>query len=118
MSVKYIDNTNAVKARIKHGAGVFVRMAAEDVLRKAYSKTPRKDGNLRADTTVAVQGNKAIIVWHKQYAQYQERGMRRDGTHVVRNYTTAGTGKKFAENAVKEVVKETGSYVLKAMRVS
>lgn len=33
------------------------------------------------------------------YAAYQERGMRADGSHKVRHYTTPGTGKHFLRNA-------------------
>ena len=40
------------------------------------------------------------------YAAYQERGMRADGTHVVRNYTSAGTGAHFLETAGDSVAKD------------
>ena len=44
------------------------------------------------------------IIWRQPYSSYQERGSRADGSHVVRNYTTPGTGKDFAKNSVKETL--------------
>jgi len=44
------------------------------------------------------------------YASYQHRGMRKDGTHVVRNYTTSGTNKKFLEDSGKVIAPKSGSY--------
>ena len=45
---------------------------------------PRETGNLRR--VVEVDTNK--ITYQSPYAHYQYKGMREDGTHVVRNYTT------------------------------
>lgn len=39
------------------------------------------------------------IVWDSVYALYQWFGVRADGTHRVRNYTTPGTGKQWVEAA-------------------
>lgn len=44
------------------------------------------------------------IEFNKEYAAYQERGMRRDGTHVVKNYSTPGTGKDYLKGAAAEVI--------------
>lgn len=52
----------------------------------------------------------------KAYAAFQERGMRRDGSHVVRHYTTAGTGKGFFKRAIDGVVKNRNSYIAEAKR--
>lgn len=39
------------------------------------------------------------VVWDTVYALYQWYGIRADGTHPVKNYTTAGTGKQWVEKA-------------------
>lgn len=39
------------------------------------------------------------LVWSNVYAGYQWYGMRVDGTHIVRHYTTPGTGKMWVETA-------------------
>lgn len=56
---------------------------------KAMDKyVPMDEGNLR--TNVDVQTDK--IIYESPYATYQYYGMREDGSHVVRKYTTPGTG--------------------------
>ena len=45
-------------------------------------------GSLRE--TVSIEVDK--ITYESAYAQYQYHGMREDGSHVVKNYTTPGTG--------------------------
>lgn len=41
------------------------------------------------------------LVWDTVYALYQWFGIRKDGTHPVKNYTTPGTGKLWVEEAKK-----------------
>lgn len=118
MSVKVTDNTPRVITQQQQGTRVFLRMAAEEIVRVARPKTPKLKGNLRSDVNIIPKGGTSIeVVWNKEYAQYQERGKRRDGSHVVRRYTTGGTGPHFAENAVKEVVKKTSEINIKATRL-
>lgn len=38
------------------------------------------------------------VIFGTPYAAYQHEGVRYDGSHVVKNYTTAGTGPKFLES--------------------
>ena len=85
------------------------RMLLEDIHRESRYNTPMSrglpsDGDLREQVRKQVTGNQGIITWTVPYASYQERGKRFDGSHVVRNYTTPGTGKEFAKNAVKQAV--------------
>lgn len=57
-------------------------------------------GNLRESGKI-VQGDKGslYLVWDTVYALYQWFGVRADGTHRVRHYTTAGTGRQWVETA-------------------
>lgn len=56
---------------------------------KAMDKyIPYDEGNLRTIKTVSSDS----ITYESPYARYQYYGMRDDGTHVVKNYTTPGTG--------------------------
>ena len=72
---------------------------------------PKDEGNLR--TVVSIQANS--ITYESPYARYQYYGMRDDGTHVVRNYTTPGTGpywdKKMVSAEMQDIVKEVQNYV-------
>ena len=49
---------------------------------------PKDEGNLR--TIVDIESNS--ITYESPYALYQYYGIREDGTHEVKNYTTPGTG--------------------------
>lgn len=107
MSVKVEDFTPGIKSNTKVKASTFLRMICDTVIQKAEPKTPKDKGNLSRDILKQVLGLHAVIDWRKVYAQYQERGKREDGTHVIKNYTTPGTGPHFAENAINEAIKDT-----------
>lgn len=55
--------------------------------------TPATEGDesLAPDMVIAVVG------FNTPYAAVQHEGQREDGTHIIKNYTHAGTGKKFLE---------------------
>lgn len=104
MSVRVNDNTGNVYNLTKQRASIFLRTAAEQIVQSSSPKTPRDKGNLRQDVLKTVSGLKGRIEWRKGYAEYQERGSRRDGSRRVKNYTTPGTGPHYAQNAVERIV--------------
>ena len=72
----------------------------------------RDTGNLR---TVVDLSNPQYIVYEMPYAVYQYRGVRKDGTHVVRKYTTPGTGpywdKRMISAEKNDLLKELQSFI-------
>lgn len=114
MKVIVTDNTSKIKSDKKLRANLFIRYALDEVYDEARPVTPKKEGNLSRDVLRQVLGLKGKIVWNKVYAQYQEKGMRRGGGYVVKNYTTPGTGKHFARNSVIKVIAKTPSIMKKA----
>lgn len=48
------------------------------------------------------------------YAAYQERGMRYDGTRVVKKYSTPGTGAHYLERAGRSVSSKVSQYFSRA----
>lgn len=87
------------------------RLIIEDIHRQANKITPLAlTAQLRGNVKKIVQDRDGIIEWRVPYASYQERGMRYDGSHVVRNYTTPGTGKEFAKKSVDKVLKNVAKY--------
>ena len=50
----------------------------------------------------------------EDYAAYQERGMRHDGTNIVKKYTTPGTGKHYLARAGRLVSGRALHYFRKA----
>lgn len=104
MVVKVEHYENNLSKRLNAKLMMCNRLLLEDIHRESQYKTPMRDGDLREQVTKTVEGKSGIITWTVPYAAYQERGKRFDGSHIVRNYTTPGTGKDFAKNAVKSVV--------------
>lgn len=73
-------------------------------------------GHMKAETR-SFRGAKGWRVEvDKAYAQYQERGMRADGSHVVRNYSTAGTSAGFFKRAINMVLRNRTSYINEARK--
>lgn len=72
---------------------------------------PMDTGNLRT----IVDLDKDTITYESPYAKYQYKGMREDGSHVVKNYTTPGTGpywdKRMVSAEMEQIVKEVQKYV-------
>lgn len=72
---------------------------------------PQDEGNLRSIVTITPRS----ITYEMPYAKYQYKGMRDDGTHVVKNYTTPGTcsywDKEMWSAEGEDVVKEVQRYV-------
>ena len=103
MPVKIEHRENNIITALKFKVAIANRLIIEDVHRTSLNKTPMFSSQLRRDVTKTVvpETYTGTIIWKVPYASYQERGSRADGTHVVRNYTTPGTGKDFAKNAVK-----------------
>ena len=61
---------------------------------------PKQDGNLRdAGRVVKPAEGKRDLVWDNVYAGYQWYGMRKDGSNIVKKYTTPGTSKMWVEQA-------------------
>lgn len=113
MAVKVTDNTVQFEHKVTQKSSLFLREFAEQVVNVAQPNTPKDRGNLARDVVKQVLALKGKIKWDKVYASYQERGMRRDGTHRVRNYTTPGTGPHFAKNAINTVVKRESQIMRK-----
>lgn len=106
MSVKIEHRENNVITALKFKVAIANRLIIEDIHRTSLPKTPMKSSYLRRDVekTVVPETYTGTIIWKVPYASYQEQGSRADGSHVVRNYTTSGTGKDFAKNAVKGTI--------------
>lgn len=102
MKVIVKDNMPKIVDDKKKKSSIFLRVLADAVVDESTPKTPKRTGQLRADVLKQVLGTKAKIVWGKRYAIFQE-------SKQYRNYTTPGTGPHFAENAVRNVVKNSES---------
>lgn len=98
--------------RVENAASFAIRMMMEDTHTLANPITPYKENALRTSVSKQMETPlKGVMRWNVPYAQYQERGMRADGSHVVQNYTTPGTHAHFVEESVDKVVKKIPTYL-------
>ena len=106
MKVIVKNNMPKIQNDKKLKSSIFLRALTDEVVTTSTPKTPMRTGRLRMDVVKQVLGLKGKIVWGKNYAIYQE-------SKQYRNYTTPGTGPHFAENSVKEVVRNSESIAKK-----
>lgn len=84
---------------------VAVKAAKIEIKAKAY--VPELTGGLQSSGRhMRIGFARFRIEFNKEYAAYQHRGMRADGSHVVKNYSSPGTGKLFLSRAAGEVGRE------------
>ena len=108
---------SVIKARLKIQPKGPVHAFLTATCAKAMDKyIPMDNGDLRTNISV----EKDRITYESPYASYQYYGQRKDGTHVVKKYTTPGTGPYWdkrmvsadGERVVRDVQKfiERGGY--------
>lgn len=106
------DDTDKTTELLQLNVKAAHRALMEAILITSRMKAPKKtppSGMLRLtgevkdepapDTMAVIYGDNIA------YAAYQERGMRADGSHKVRNYTTPGTGAHYLKNAGDTITK-------------
>lgn len=94
-------------AAMSHAAGVAAYALAEQMLADSEQFVPYSGGSIQSAGNLRESGHvvrgetsgRFYLVWDTVYALYQWFGVRADGTHRVRNYTTPGTGKQWVETA-------------------
>ena len=100
MGITIKTNHAAWKSTIEKAADFAAAALAEQMMQDSRDKIPKEEGTLRDIGRIEKPApGKRDLVWSNVYAGYQWYGMRADGTHVVRNYTTPGTGKMGVEEA-------------------
>lgn len=106
-----IVKTNKAKwiGAINNASEKAMYALAEQMLADSEKFVPYSGGSIQSagglrESGHVVQGesNNLYIVWDIVYALYQWYGIRADGTHKVKNYTTPGTGKQWVEKARKQ----------------
>ena len=111
MSV-YIDSLESIKRKLKIDENGPAQAFLTENCYKAMDKyVPMDNGDLRTNVTLTTNS----ITYESPYASYQYYGIREDGTHKVKNYTTPGTGtywdKRMVSAEMQDIVKEVQDYV-------
>lgn len=109
-----LNPISTIKANLGIDANGRVQKFFTDTCAKHMDKYIPYEPEIGALRTVVDKGTD-YITYESDYASYQYHGQRQDGTHVVKNYTTPGTGPYWDERMKSAemdlVVKETQRYV-------
>ena len=117
MSVRFIDKSAAFVRKNRQQLQGILEHSAKDIMITAQMRVPYKSGKLHKSAVVRKKSNLSFrVLFDKEYAAYQERGMRRDGSHVVKRYTSAGTGKDYLKNAGKIVAAKIIAYIKRGVK--
>ena len=119
MGYRIIDHTDRILLKNERIKDRSLASAAQDIetIIKTGGRTPKDKGSLRARTRhEMVSSSRYRVVVPLEYAAFQERGSRFDGSHVVRHYTTPGTGKGWFQAAINTTAKNFTNLVKQAAR--
>lgn len=111
MPVK-LKPTSQIKARLGiEPNGRVQKFFTNTCYRYMDKYVPMDNGDLR--TIVDIEADS--ITYEVPYARYQYYGVRDDGTHQVKNYTTPGTGpywdRRMVSAEMQDVISEVQDYV-------
>jgi len=116
MATVRVDNKMAIFVRANEAAmeRALERMG-NDIFVLSQFKVPFLNGDLKNSGEHVRMGrlHRRIRYGEKGaqgYASYQHRGMRADGSRIVRKYTTSGTNKKFLEDSGRIIAPKSGQY--------
>lgn len=108
--------TSEIKARLGIEPNGRVQTFFTNTCYKHMDKyVPMSDLESKGDLRTIVDIQSDSITYESPYARYQYYGVRADGTHKVKNYTTPGTGpywdKRMVSAEMRDVVKEVQDYI-------
>lgn len=108
----YINSLDKIKKRLNiDDNGKAQAFLTETCYKHMDKYVPKDQKNLRDNVSIT----KKSITYESDYASYQYYGKRKDGSHVVKNYTTAGTGPRWDRRMISaeknEVVKEVEDFI-------
>lgn len=112
--VKLTDNSGAWFQHKQVKINKALEAMGNSVAATAQMTAPKLHNNLAKSGQVKKYPSAVAISFGGSlgYGSYQERGMRADGTRVVKKYTTPNTGAHYLENAGKTVVKKGITWLL------
>ncbi len=115
--VTFKSNAAEIIARMRLAEDSVAEALSNDVKRLAQQKAPRRSAALQSAARVSKEGAGAYaVVFDLPYAAYQEFGVRSDGSHRVRRYSSAGTGAHFLQDAGDVIETNTAAMIESGLR--
>ena len=108
----YINSLDKIKKRLKiDDNGEAQAFLTETCYKHMDKYVPMDLGNLRTVVSIGINS----ITYESPYAEYQYRGKRKDNTHIVKHYSTQGTGPRWDRRMIsaekKDVIKEVKNFI-------
>jgi len=121
MGVKVVNNIKLWEQLQAKDMDLAVERMADDVKRLSEVHVPVLNRELKQTAEKSKESTAHYRVWYDRYgdlgyAAYQERGMRADGTHVIRRHTRPSATTHFLENAGNKVKSKAISYLKAAVK--
>lgn len=112
MGFKIVDKTIKFVESVEGANDRSLAKMSSDIERLAKQTVPHDKGPLQTSGRHERMGkNWYRVIFNKEYAEYQERGMRADGTHVVKHYSKPGKGPHYLENAGRKISAKINEYL-------
>lgn len=115
-AVVRVDNRLRIFNRLNESAmELALERMRQDIWILSQFKVPKKDGTLQRSGKQKKIGRLHHQVSYgedgaEDYAAYQHRGQRLDGSHRVKNYTTAGTQKDYLGSSGAIIASKASNY--------
>lgn len=118
--VRIVDKTEKVIDFVENRSDSAIEAMATDILRYSKIIAPHKDGSLVESGETEQISSRHWRVWFGrtqagEYAAYQHRGVRLDGTRRVKKWTTPGTGPLFLKKAGSQIGRQALIYFRRAL---
>lgn len=115
MGVRVVDNSRRFMQVSEDVLDIALGRMAKDIKTKASIRVPFKEGTLQQSGKTEKFGPlKHRVSFNTEYAAYQERGQRMDGSHVVSKYSTPGTGRGYLQGAAEDITSKGVNYLKQA----
>jgi hypothetical protein len=115
--LKIIDNIGKFLDQNNKALDRALNRMAIDIERLAKQTVPFDKGQLKASGYHTKVGNLNYrTIFNKEYAAFQEFGMRRDGSHVVRRYSHTGKKAHYLGDAGKTIASRALDYIRQEAR--
>lgn len=90
---------SAFMGKVKKASLAAENALADQIISDSRQYVPKQENTLRDSARVEHENNGTQVVYETPYAAYQYYGCWPDGSHVIKNHTTAGTVTRWIEHA-------------------
>lgn len=113
--IRSVNKLKEFAAKNAEACDKALERMAGDIVKVAKIRVPFEHGHLMKSIKASrIKPLHHRVVVDSDYAAYQERGMRRNGSHVVRRYSTPGTGAHYLRDAGRSISDKALNYLKQA----